>query len=373
VNKAFFEACARAGVEPQELQLMTPKQFRRVTDEVQDDKVLQIRHAGYEKVRQQKLKRVLKEQVAVKIMLKSGIAPALVPVEEPWLVAGGNGRKVPDAAADASRKGPESGHTAAELIEAMARAQAEREAARKEAERAALEAALRRQARDIQRMVAGEKATAEKAAAAAAKEKEKQADRDEDEKVKLKKKKEMAEKMAQAMVKEALERDEDKKRLLKQLGVEKEEATKEKAKLLLEEKAILKRRKEAAAAAEAAVLERRRKTEAVYAAIDVRAELNVAKLSAREAFVLEAQQLRQTEVRFTADMENKAEILFRSQIPSLFPPSNEFTLSLFVGFCFRCFQPGRAAQRGQTRRGAAADRTSPRRASPKAKRQAHGL
>lgn len=52
VNKAFFEACARAGVEPPELQPLAPKAFRRVTDEVQDDKVLQIRYEGYEKVKQ---------------------------------------------------------------------------------------------------------------------------------------------------------------------------------------------------------------------------------------------------------------------------------------------------------------------------------
>jgi hypothetical protein len=50
VNKAFFEACARAGVDPPELQTMKPKQFRRPTDEVYDEKVLQIRHEGYEKV-----------------------------------------------------------------------------------------------------------------------------------------------------------------------------------------------------------------------------------------------------------------------------------------------------------------------------------
>lgn len=51
VNKAFFEACARAGVDPPELQTMKLKQFRRPTDDVYDEKVLQIRHEGYEKVR----------------------------------------------------------------------------------------------------------------------------------------------------------------------------------------------------------------------------------------------------------------------------------------------------------------------------------
>lgn len=70
----------------------------------------------------------------------------------------------------------------------------------KEAEESNLKAALMRQARDIQRMVAGEKTMAEKAVAAAAKLAEKAAEKAEEEKAKEKRKKDELAKLAEAMV-----------------------------------------------------------------------------------------------------------------------------------------------------------------------------
>lgn len=285
VDKAFFEACSRCGVEPLDLQPRKLKEFKRPGDEVEDPKVLALRLEGFERVRSEKMKRVAAEQNAVRSMMQSGVAPALVPVDQPWLVGGPKEKtKVLEAGS------PQ------EMIEAMAAAQQAREAAMKAAEQAALQGALRRQAAVIERMIAGEKLTAEKAKKVAEREKVKAEEKAEEAKLLAKKAKEAEEKKKQEMVKAQMERDEDKKRLLAQMAKEKVEAAKEKEKLVADEKRRVAALRAAALAADAAVEERRRKTEAVYAVIDRKAEADAVRMAEREAVVLERQRLAKIEV-----------------------------------------------------------------------------
>jgi len=277
LGRAFFEACRRCGVDPLELEPRTVKSFRLQTDLVYDEKQLNIRSEGYEANRQKKLAKVLAEQEDVDKMLRSGVDPFLVPVQEPWLVG-----------KDAERKAPKPGHSAQATIDAMVAEQAARERAVKESERAALEAAVKRQAKEIDRMVLNEKALAEKAKAAAIKEAEKAADRKEEEKIKEKKKKEDAAKLVTALEKKRLEEIQAEKDLMATLQREKEQDHASKARLIEEERDRQRKRLEDSKAADEAARARREKTEAVYAGIEAKQDANLAKLEGRELAVAEA-------------------------------------------------------------------------------------
>ena len=90
-DRAFFEACDRCGVRPQELLSLPLKAFARHDDDPTDPtikEVLEIRRSGFESIRTKKLELVLSEQEKVRIMFKEKVDPALVAVDEPWVVAG---------------------------------------------------------------------------------------------------------------------------------------------------------------------------------------------------------------------------------------------------------------------------------------------
>jgi len=279
INPAFFEACERCGIDPFDLQSRSIKSFRRPTDGVLDEKVLTIRHQGFEKVRQAKLSRVLKEQESVGLMLSTHVNPRLIAVEEPWLVEG----------APASGKGRNKEATqlsAQEMIDDMIAKQEARALDMKEKERCALVAAMTRQAREVQRMVAGEKATAEKSKQVAVEEAEKAAEQAEVAKKVAKKKKDDATKAVAALQAAKLEEEDAYKKLMEQLAKEKEEDHVAKEQLKKDDLERQRSRLEKAKAADEAVVARRLKTELVYKEIDKRADENQKKLEEKEKEVL---------------------------------------------------------------------------------------
>ena len=123
-DDAFFKACERCGVKPAELIPLPLKDFVRPSDKPGNKDVLEIRREGWEKVRTYKLKLVLAEQEKVRVMLSEGVVPALVAVDEPWVVTG------PGSGTAKAR----TQHSAQEAIAAMAAKQREMEETLKQRE-----------------------------------------------------------------------------------------------------------------------------------------------------------------------------------------------------------------------------------------------
>jgi hypothetical protein len=163
IDKAFFIAAERCGIDPMELVPRSKKSFRKPTEREPSDKVLEIRQQGYEQVyknivkkrkesqfskfgyhhnlllnlkhtntttlqtqgRQKKISRMVAEQENVRVMLKNKVDPKLIPIKQPWIVAG-PGENSQKAAAE---------HSAAELVQLMIEEQEKRERDMKEAEK----------------------------------------------------------------------------------------------------------------------------------------------------------------------------------------------------------------------------------------------